>query len=84
MKISIENITKKHLIKLEDLPTGSAFRVNNSLYVKTENIEPSENLIQVINIQNMYITYWGKDAYVQPVRICEAEVKYEDIYDEDI
>lgn len=89
MYISTVNITQKsHLVKLGDLPVGSAFRVKNNLYVKPEIIDPPpthpEHLIQVINIQNMFVAYWHKDTYVHPVRIRKAEIKYDDLYGENI
>lgn len=91
MYVSVENITQKnHLVKLEDLPTGSAFRIKNDLYVKpdiTFTGDPfphPEDLIPVINIQNMFIAYWRKDLCVQPVRIREAKIKYDDLYGEDV
>lgn len=88
MYILVKNITPKnhHLIRLEDLPVGSAFKVNDDLYMKPEVIDfpytPLESLIPVINIRNMYVVYYNKDSYVQPVRIREAEIKYDDLYGE--
>lgn len=90
MYVLVKNITPKnhHLIRLEDLPVGSAFKVNDCLYMKPEVIDfpytPLESLIPVINIQNMYVVYYNKDGYVQPVRIREAEIKYDDLYGEDV
>lgn len=90
MYVSTVNITPKnhHLIRLEDLPVGSAFKVNNNLYMKPEVIDfpytPLESLIPVINIRNMYVVYYNKDSYVQPVRIRNAEIKYDDLYGENI
>jgi hypothetical protein len=89
MYVSVENITQKsHLIKLGDLPFGTAFRVKDNLYIKPEVIDlpPThpEHLVQVINIQNMFIAHWHKDTYIQPVRIRKAEIKYDDLYGEDI
>lgn len=89
MYVSVKNITpKNHLVKLADLPTGTAFRVKDNLYVKPEvvidlSFIPPKHLIQVINIQNMSIEYWHKCTCVQPVRIREAEIKYDDLYGED-
>lgn len=89
MYVSVENITQKnHLVKLADLPTGTAFRVKDNLYVKPDvtdllSIHP-EHLIQVINIQNMFVASWHKDTYVQPVRIRKAKVEYDDLYGENI
>lgn len=91
MYVSVENITQKsHLVKLGDLPTGSAFRIKDDLYVKpdiTFTGEPPtypDDLIQVINLQRMFIAHWHKDLCVQPVRIRKAEIKYDDLYGEDI
>ena len=89
MYVSTVNITPDpERIKLADLPTGTAFRVNNNLYVKPDVLSPPpvqpEHLLPVINIQQMLIAYWHKDTYVQPVRIREAEIKYDDLYGENI
>lgn len=89
MYVSTVNITPDpERIKLADLPTGTAFRVNNNLYVKPDVLSPPpvqpEHLLPVISIQNMIITYWDKNTYVQPVRIRSADIKYDDLYDEKI
>ena len=82
MKITVKDITPTMpTICLKDLKPDTAFIKYNKLYFKPvyydiADVKVPTNKIPVINLEEMYFTYWSDCTLVQPVSIEDISIEY--------